>query len=181
MSCLLVLSHPDFSNSFANKFLLSQLQSLLPNLQVDNIDEQYPTLKFDLEKEQQKLVESEVIIFQFPMYWYNAPSSLRKWIEDVFKHGFSHGSSGKALNGKKLVVSVTTGAPGEFYEGAKDCVENLLHGFECLCKLCGMKYLGVAYTCGVSYLIRDKPELLEQRKGDLKKQANKIVELIKSP
>ena len=38
------------------------------------------------------------------------PSLLNKWIEKVFVHGFSHGSTGDALKGKHLVASLTTGA-----------------------------------------------------------------------
>ena len=97
---LLVLAHTDYDNSFANKEIVGQLMKLVPNIELVHIDKEYPDLKIDIEKEQAKLVKSDVIIFQFPLYWYNAPSSLRKWIEVVFKHGFSHGTKGKALNGK---------------------------------------------------------------------------------
>ena len=113
------------------------------------------------------------------MYWYNAPSSLRKWIEDVFKHWFSHGSKGKSLNGKKLIISLTTGAPADCFK-EKNCIENLMQGMECLSNLCGMKYLGVVYTCGVSYLLIDKPELLKQRTNDLKEHAKKVANLVKN-
>ena len=51
---------------------------------------------------------------------------------------------------------------------------------ECLCRLCGMKYLGVVYTCGVSYLLRDKPELLNQRKKDLEDHAKKVADMVKN-
>ena len=177
---LLVLAHTDYDNSFANKEIVGQLMKLVPNIELVHIDKEYPDLKIDIEKEQAKLVKSDVIIFQFPLYWYNAPSSLRKWIEVVFKHGFSHGSKGKALHGKKLIVSLTTGAPAECFKEGKDTIENLMHGMELLCKLCGMKYLGVVYTCGVSYLLRDKPELLKQRTNDLIEHSKKVANMVKN-
>ena len=177
---LLVLSHTDYEHSFANKELVGHLMKIIPNIELDHIDQLYPDSKIDIKTEQEKLIKSDVIIFQFPLYWYNAPSSLRKWIEDVFKHGFSHGSKGKALNGKKLIVSLTTGAPGQCFKDGKDTIENLMHGMECLCRLCGMKYLGVVYTCGVSYLLRDKPELLNQRKKDLEDHAKKVADMVKN-
>jgi len=177
---LLVLSHTDYEHSFANKELVNQMMKIIPNIELVHIDKEYPDLKIDVKKEQEKLLKSDVIIFQFPMYWYNAPSSLRKWIEVVFQHGFSHGSKGKSLTGKKLIVSLTTGAPGECFKEGKDTVENLMHGMECLCRLCGMKYLGVVYTFGVSYLLRDQPELLKKRTNDLIEHAKKVANLVKS-
>ena len=177
---LLVLAHTDYDHSFANKELVTQMMKIIPNIELVHIDKEYPDLKIDVKKEQEKLLKSDVIIFQFPLYWYNAPSSLRKWIEDVFKHGFSHGSKGKSLNGKKLIVSLTTGAPAECFKESKDTIENLMHGMELLCKLCGMKYLGVVYTFGVSYLLRDKPELLKQRTNDLIEHAKKVAGLVKN-
>lgn len=40
---------------------------------------------------------------------------LIRQMEDTFQQGFSHGITGGKLRGKKLVASLTTGAPGEFY------------------------------------------------------------------
>ena len=51
---------------------------------------------------------------------------------------------------------------------------------ELLCKLCGMKYLGVVYTCGVSYLLRDQPELLKQRTNDLIEHSKKVANMVKN-
>ena len=52
-----------------------------------------------------------------------------------------------------------------------------MSGMEYLCKACGMKFLGIANTYGVSYLIRDKPELLKERRKDLEEHAKKILEM----
>ena len=54
-----------------------------------------------------------------------------------------------------------------------------MDGMELLCKLCEMKYMGVVYTFGESYLLRDKTELLKQRTNDLFEHAKKVVNLIK--
>ena len=43
-----------------------------------------------------------------------------------------------------------------------------------------MKYLGVVYTFGVSYLLRDQPELLKKRTNDLIEHAKKVANLVKS-
>ena len=52
---------------------------------------------------------------QFPLFWYSWPSAMQKWVEDIFTHGFSHGSTGNKLKGKKILFSLTTGASEEAY------------------------------------------------------------------
>ena len=49
------------------------------------------------------------------MFWYNAPALMRQWFESVLEHGFAYGSKGKALEGKKLILSFTTGSPDDAY------------------------------------------------------------------
>ena len=75
---LLVLSHTDYENSFANKEIVNKLMTLIPNIELDHVDKIYSDSNIDVKKEQDKLVKSDIIIFQFPLFWYNAPSSLRK-------------------------------------------------------------------------------------------------------
>ena len=87
------------------------MKKLIPDIKFLHIDKEYPDLKINLKKDQERLLRNDIIIFQFPLFWYNTPSSLRKWIEVVFQYGFSHFSKGKFLNGKKLIESLTTGAP----------------------------------------------------------------------
>lgn len=79
------------------------------------------------------------------------PSLLEKWMEEVFQHGFSHGSAGDKLKGKKLIVSLTTGAPKEAYSK----IEDYLNPIKGVCKLCQMEYVGSIVTYGVSYQIRN--------------------------
>lgn len=39
---------------------------------------------------------------------------MKQWLDEVFVHGFAHGSTAK-LGGKKLILSFTTGAPQALY------------------------------------------------------------------
>ena len=61
------------------------------------------------------MVWADVIVLQFPVFWYSMPSLLARWMEQTFEHGFSHGAKGKALVGKKLLLSFTVGAPEDMY------------------------------------------------------------------
>ena len=109
---LIVSAHPRLEeDSVANKTIVEELSKLLPSAEVDRLDELYPDYVIDVSGEQAKLRNADVIVLQYPLWWYGWPALLQKWVEDVFVRGFSHGSTGNALHGKKLVVSLTTGAP----------------------------------------------------------------------
>ncbi|MBQ6111487.1 MAG: NAD(P)H-dependent oxidoreductase, partial [Synergistaceae bacterium] len=101
MSKILIVSgHTDLkNNSFANKIILGRLNEILPEAEYVYLDSEYPDFRFDVEKEQNRLRSADIIVMQFPFFWYGVPSLMHKWMEDVFVHGFSHGSKGKALTG----------------------------------------------------------------------------------
>ena len=116
---LLVLCHPNFKDSFANKIIVEKLKTLVPDIEIDNIYELYPAGKIDVKGEQEKLLKADSIIFQFPMFWFKSPYLLSKWFEDVFAHGFAYGSSAYKLEGKKFIVR-----PSENYQESKNLYRN---------------------------------------------------------
>ena len=65
---LLVLNHPNFKESFANKIIVKKLKALIPDIEFDHIDALYPDGKIDVKAEQEKLLRNDTIIFEFPMY-----------------------------------------------------------------------------------------------------------------
>ena len=91
---LLILSHPNYENSFANKKIITNLKSLIPDIEIDHIDSLYPDEKINIKAEQDKLINNDIIIFQFPMFWHNRPHLLSKWFEDVYEYGFAYGTNG---------------------------------------------------------------------------------------
>jgi len=156
---LIVSGHTDLNNSVANKNILNQLKEKLPNAEFDLLSELYPNYQIDIEKEQNKLLKADIIVLQYPLFWYSMPSILERWLEEVFKHEFSHGSTGDKLKGKKLIVSLTTGAPEEAYskEGRMGHeIDDFLNPIKVTCKECQMELLGIVKTYGVSYQIRNK-------------------------
>ena len=154
---LIVSGHPDLaSDSFANKIILADLAEQLPSAVIDDLSALYPDYKINVEAEQKKLTNADIIVLQFPIFWYSCPALLAKWMEDVFVRGFSHGSQGKALVGKKLLLSFTTGAPESAYDAAFP-VDALTGRFVQTAGLTGMIYEGYVYTGGVSYADRTDP------------------------
>uniref|UniRef100_A0A3Q1EGU6 Flavodoxin-like fold domain-containing protein n=1 Tax=Acanthochromis polyacanthus TaxID=80966 RepID=A0A3Q1EGU6_9TELE len=46
-------------------------------------------LSEDITAEQQKVTEAELIIFQFPLYWFSVPAILKGWFDRVLAQGFA--------------------------------------------------------------------------------------------
>ncbi|XP_028969427.2 NAD(P)H dehydrogenase [quinone] 1-like isoform X1 [Esox lucius] len=71
-------------------------------------------LSADLTEEQRKLSAADVVIFQFPMYWFTVPAIMKGWIDRVFTMGFAYTSEQRYSQGifkeKKAMLSFTTGS-----------------------------------------------------------------------
>lgn len=182
MSNVLIISgHTNLSNSIANRKILETVHTLLPNAEIVKLDELYPDFKIDTAREQQRLLHADVIVLQFPVFWYSAPSLLHRWMEETFLHGFSHGRTGDKLKGKKLVLSVTAGAPLSAYthNGAMGCeLDELLTAFKATCRLCQMQYYGCVSTGGISYLNRTDPEKIKEQDIISQEHAQRLVNFI---
>ena len=87
----------------------------MPSAYIVNLDALYPDFNIDVEAEQKRLVEADTVIFEFPFWWYSAPSLMRRYFELVLSHGFAYGSTGTALHGKRVIFSFTAGAPEAAY------------------------------------------------------------------
>ena len=178
---LIVSGHTDLNDSVANKKILEDLKEKLPEAEFDYLSELYPDYKIDVETEQEKLLNADIIVLQYPLFWYSMPSIMEKWMEEAFAHGFSHGSTGDKLKGKKIIASFTAGAPGEVYskEGVFGReIEEYLNPIKSACILCQMEYAGSVFTPGVSYQIRNdqSDEIIEKAAA----HCEKLLDLINS-
>lgn len=184
MSNILIVSgHTNLNDSVANKTILEELGNKLPEAEFDYLDQLYPDYKIDAAAEQEKLLKADIIVLQFPIFWYAMPSLMSKWMEDTFQHGFSHGKTGDKLRGKKLVASFTTGAPGEFYHHDAFMgyeIDEFLPFIKAACNLCGMEFAGFVYTGGVSYQNRDNSEALAAMNEKSVAHAKRVLELVKT-
>ena len=179
---LLVVAHPNIEASLANKTIIQKFLSYNPDTEIDELYKLYPDFKIDVKKEQEKLNRADYIILQFPMYWYNAPALMRKWFEDVLEHGYAYGSTGKALQGKKLLVSLTTGAPIDAFKigGFQNfSLVDLTKGFHQLANLCSMKWEGYIATGSLTFFLKDKPEEMKKMMERLDRHAQELSIKIK--
>lgn len=63
-----------------------------------------------LQAERDKLLWADVVIFQFPLWWYSVPAILKDYIDSLFSVGFAYAGANR-LAGKRYMLSFTTGAP----------------------------------------------------------------------
>lgn len=116
MKTLVLVSHPDLENSIVNKRWVEELKKHPELYTVHELNTVYTEGKIDVEKEQ-KLVESHgSLILQFPIFWFNCPPMIKKWLDDVLTHGWAYGSNGgDKLAGRKVALAVTAGIKEEDY------------------------------------------------------------------
>lgn len=105
-------------------------------------------LSEDVVAEQKKVKEADLVIFQFPLYWFSMPAIMKGWLDRVFIQGFAHDfpqcfDSG-LLKNKLALLSFTTGGDKGVYskEGDGGDIRYLLwpiqHG---IMHYCGFKIL----------------------------------------
>lgn len=96
------------------------------------------TLAADIQQELDKLLWADLLILNFPIYWFSAPAMLKGWIDRVLVSGICYG--GKrfydqgGLRGRKALVSVTLGGrehmfgEGTIHGPLEDMLRPILRG-----------------------------------------------------
>ena len=128
------------------------------------------TFAKDIKKEHQLLSEADLIIFQFPLWWYSMPALLKGYIDRVFSMGWAYGG-GQALAGKKILVSMTTGAPDFAWTPEKrGTIQDIFkHLFVGTFGLCGMQPTEPFIVYGAKRIDeQDKMKTFENYKNHLK-------------
>ncbi|XP_051998586.1 ribosyldihydronicotinamide dehydrogenase [quinone]-like [Xyrauchen texanus] len=71
-------------------------------------------LASDIVEEHKKLQEAELVVFQFPMYWFSVPAIMKGWMDRVLTLGFAYTPEKRYSQGifrdKKAMLSFTTGS-----------------------------------------------------------------------
>ena len=179
MKTLLVAGHPDLSHSVANAAILEELSRAFPAMTIRRLCEIAPDAVFDVPAEQAALADADFIVWQFPFQWYAMPWTMKKWLDEVFVHGFAHGTGAK-LGGKKLLVSFTTGAPEAAYTGGPGSVGDIHHfvaAFASIAMVCGLDYQGAMWVNGMSYAA--DAEGIARQRAKAKEYAARLVERIR--
>lgn len=95
-------------------------------------------LPVEIRTEQDRIRAADVLVLQFPLWWFGMPAILKGWIDRVFVEGFAYGVRGDdgrtrrygdgVLAGKRAQVITTTGGPGPAFgpRGINGELEQLL-------------------------------------------------------
>lgn len=135
---LIILAHPDINKSIGNKFITNRLNEM-DNVEVRNLNLLYPDHLINVEQEQDAMKKADIIVFQYPLFWYNVPSIMKEWIDRVFTFGFAFGKGTYELEGKKVIASFTTGTSVKDYP--EDVIEKIAFPIKGLADYCKMDYI----------------------------------------
>ncbi|WP_413628206.1 NAD(P)H-dependent oxidoreductase [Fructilactobacillus vespulae] len=160
MKTLVIISHPEYDDSETQAFLKKAVQNFtnvtwhrLPNQQT-----------FDPEEEQRLLMQFERIVFQFPMYWYSAPASLKQWEDDVLTRSFTFATEQARLAHKELLIVTSLGYPeNDFQAGSREgfSISEMLVPYRALAYRSGMKFMSPLVISQFAYLTEaQKSQLL---------------------
>ena len=155
MAKILVISaHQDLQQSVSNRLILADLeQHFGSDLSVRRLSDLYPDYRIDVAAEQAALVEADIVVLQYPTYWFNTPAILKKWMVDVWSYCLAYVTGGDKLYGKKLFVSTTTGAPQEAYDGSTTpLIADLVKPVEASALYAGFAWHGVEPLYGAIYI-----------------------------
>ena len=129
----------------------------------------------DVQREQDKLMTADAVIFQFPMWWFGMPAIMKGWIDRVFALGLAYGykSAGNSfrygeggLAGKRALLSLTVGGPESDFSprGINGPLEHLLwpitHG---TLFFAGMQVLPTQVVFGAGRLSSEDAQTAQQR------------------
>lgn len=161
---LMKVIHPDTENSVANKRWLQELNKHPHQYTIHNLHQTYPDGVIDVEKEQALVEAHSNVILQFPLYWFNCPPMLKKWLDDVLKYRWAYGTGGEAFKERKVALAVSAGIrKSDFTEEGKwqFTLEQLLAPFQVTLTYIQADYRGLFTFYGAEDEV-DQPDYAER-------------------
>lgn len=143
MKTLVIVTHPNMEASRVNKAWVEELQKQ-GDVTIHELYKAYPNENIDVSKEQQLVEAHDRIIFQFPLFWYSAPSLLKKWFDSVLQYGWAYGPDGSKTAGKEIGVAVSTYGSEASYQPTgsnRFTLQEILRPFEATAHFISASYL----------------------------------------
>jgi len=143
LKILVLFAHPALQKSIAHKALFNAIQNI-EGITCHDLYDSYPDSFIDIKYEQSLLLDHDIIVLQFPLYWYSCPAILKEWQDLVLEHGFAYGEHGDKLVGKKIMLAISTGGSANSYSPAgynEHDIDQFLLPFSQMSKLCNLEYL----------------------------------------
>lgn len=158
MKTAILISHPDIQQSSSQQFLLASMNRL-ENVQYRILDEQKTVDgRFDRQVESGWIANYERIIFQFPLYWYAPPATLKQWLDEVLDVSMFRSTAIKEMG----VVVVVGGRKEHYQPGGKHLctVEELIRPFQAIAHVMGWRFLPVFRVHAFSSLTQEQKKEL---------------------
>lgn len=148
---LINFAHPARSRSRINNALRDAVEGL-EGVTLTDLYATYPDFLINVRREQSLCEDHDVIIFQYPFYWFYAPAIVKEWFDQVLEFGWAYGPLGNALHGKLFLHVITAGGDSSTYrkEGFNQFTfAELTSPFQATAKLCGMTWLPPFTVLGI--------------------------------
>ena len=112
---LVLVSHPNLEDSRIND-TLATAAGTVNGITVRHIDSalQANDGHFNVEEEQAIVDAHDVLVFQFPWYWYSAPAVVKQYLDEILTRGWAY-VGGNALEGKPVIFAISTGGMADAY------------------------------------------------------------------
>ena len=166
---LILFAHPLFEKSNANRALVNHIPES-EHITFHDLYEEYPDFDVDIKREQQLLLEHDIVIWHHPLYWYSCPPLLKQWIDLVLEHGWAYGKRGRNLIGKPIFQVITTGGAMKNYcKTGRDrfTIPDLLEPFNQTAEVCNMDYLPPFVVHGTYNMTEENYEENGRKYGEL--------------
>lgn len=143
MKTLVYYAHPGHQYSRANK-ALCHVAHTIDDITFVDLYAEYPRHDIDVVQEQARLNDHDAILFQFPLFWYSAPSLVKEWQDLVLEYDYAYGPRGDALKGKYFGLVLTAGGGEDAYQTdgfQRFPLTTFLTPYQRTAELCQMHYL----------------------------------------
>ncbi|QBR01586.1 NAD(P)H-dependent oxidoreductase [Paraburkholderia pallida] len=90
------------------------------------------TISPDIQRELDKLMQCDLLVLNFPVFWFSTPAILKGWLDRVLVSGTVYGGTRfydrGGLRGKRAIVSVTLGGQAHMFgnDGVHGPIEGML-------------------------------------------------------
>ena len=157
---LIIMSHPDVTQSSSQQFLLAAVkgEEQIQVRHLESILTARGSEHFDKTLERACLQEADRIIFQFPFYWYQCPSVMKQWMDEVLMLNLSQKNKMKELG-----IVVTVGVKRNRYTAGGSVgfrIEELLRPYQALANQLGWNYQTPFVIYQFQYLSESKKQQL---------------------
>ncbi|GAA4300192.1 NAD(P)H-dependent oxidoreductase [Actinomadura luteofluorescens] len=118
------------------------------------------TLDATVQAHLDRLLDADLLVLSFPLWWFSLPAILKGWVDRVFAMGAVFGGDyglfgDAALAGKRAMLLFTTGGPSEMFQpgifGSMD--DFLFHIHRGMLEFVGYQVLDPVITYGPAHMV----------------------------